>query len=306
MRLATWSGAALVALAAWPAAAAQPGDDAPARAIGADVTFSTDADGTDVLKLGTNLDWRYRGPDDYFGLRLERVAYRPSGQGRTVDGRVYVRAADTLGAWTYHATVGTDFDTILGSASLHDSAAWRKEVFVERDKVETPLGVSRPIYATFAGATIDVPLARGTQLTLLAGAQEFTGRNIRAHARANLIQVLKEDWGLSAQLRSRYFRNSVPDEYDYFSPRWHAEILPVLQVRRFIGGWQYVAAGGWGAQRDSRSAWRQSRYLNLRLRSPASRRGWIISGDATYSNTPITRSDTYDYVSASLSLTRAF
>lgn len=305
MRLGTWSGSALLAVAAWPAVA-QSNAAGPSRAVGVDVNFSTDADDTDVLRLGTNLDLRYRSPDDYLGLRLERVAYRPSGQQRTVDERVYVRAADTLGEWTYHATVGTDFDTVLGSVSLNDSSPWRKEVFVERDKVETPLGVARPIYATFAGATIDMPLARTTQLTLLAGAQEFSGRNVRAHARANLVQVLMEDWGLSAQLRSRYFRNSVPDEFDYFSPRWYAEVVPVLQVRRFIGGWQYLAAGGWGAQRDSRSDWRQSRYLNLRLRSPASRKGWIVNADATYSNTPITRSDTYDYVSASLSLTRAF
>ena len=305
MRLGTWSGSALLAIAAWPAAA-QSDPAGPTRAIGVDVNFSTDADNTDVLKLGTNLDWRYRGPDDYLGFRLERVAYRPSGQQRTVDERVYVRAADTLGKWTYHANVGTDFDTVLGSLSLNDSSPWRKEVFVERDKVETPLGVTRPIYATFAGATIDVPVARTTQLTLLAGAQEFSGRNVRAHARANLVQVLKEEWGLSAQLRSRYFRNSVPNEYDYFSPRWYVEVVPVVQVRRFVGGWQYLAAAGWGAQRDSRSDWRQSRYLNLRLRSPASRRGWIVNADATYSNTPITRSDTYDYLSASLSVTRAF
>lgn len=305
MRVGIWSSCSVLAFAAWPAMA-QSDPAGPSHAVGVDMAFSTGADDTDVLKLGTNLDLRYRGPDDYLGIRLERVAYRPSGQQRTVDERIYVRAADTLGRWTYRATVGTDFDTILGSVSLNDSSAWRKEIFVERDKVETPLGVARPIYATFAGATIDVPLARTTQLTLLAGAQEFSGRNVRAHARANLIQVLKEDWGLSAQLRSRYYRNSVPNEFDYFSPRWFVDVVPVLQVRRFIGGWQYLAAGGWGAQRDSRSDWRQSRYLNLRLRSPASRRGWIVNADATYSNTPVTSSDTYDYVSGSLSLTRAF
>ncbi len=113
MRLGTWSASALLAVAAWPAVA-QSDPAGPSRAIGVDVNFSTDADDTDVLKVGTNLNWRYRGPDNYLGLRLERVAYRPSGQERTVDERVYVRAADALGKWTYHATVGTDFDSILG------------------------------------------------------------------------------------------------------------------------------------------------------------------------------------------------
>jgi len=118
--------------------------------------------------------------------------------------------------------------------------------------------------------------------------------------------VVKPKWGLSAQLRTRYFRNSDPNEFDYFSPRWYAEILPVLQVRRFSGGWRYLAAGGWGAQRDSRSGWRQSRYLNLRVNGPADRKGWGVAGDLTYSNMPITNSDTYDYLRVSLGLTRIF
>ena len=36
----------------------------PAHAVGLDVFASTDADDTDVIKFGANLDWRYRGPDD--------------------------------------------------------------------------------------------------------------------------------------------------------------------------------------------------------------------------------------------------
>jgi hypothetical protein len=296
--------AAFVASAA--SAAAPDAATTPNHAVGIDLAFSTDADDTSVLRTGANFDWRYHGPDDYLGLRLERLAYRPSGQARTTDERVYLRAADQLGAWTYHAAVGTDGHTVVGSVSANDQARFRKEIFVERDKVETPLGIAKPIFYTFGGATVDVPLGAATQLTLLGGLQDFTGSNVRTHARVNFIQVLKRDWGLSGQVRTRYFHNSDPGEYDYFSPRWYAEVLPVLQVRRFVGGWQYLAAGGWGAQRDSRSDWRQSRYLNVRVSSPAARRGWIISADATYSNVPITNSATYDYVRATLGLTRAF
>lgn len=77
-------------------------------------------------------------------------------------------------------------------------------------------------------------------------------------------------------------------------------------MRRFVGGWQYLGAAGWGAQRDSETGWRQSRYLNVRASSPSTRRGWIIHAEATYSNTPITQSATYDYLRGALSLTRAW
>lgn len=287
-------------------ASAQDTTSMPNHAVGVDLTFSTDADDTSVLRQGANLDWHYHGPDDYLGLRIERIAYRPSGQRRSVDERVYLRAADKVGAWAYRAAVGTDGRTMLGSMSANDSAHFRKEVFLERDKVETARGVAIPIYYTFGGVTLDVPLGRSTQLTTLVGLQDFTGRNLRTHARLNLIQVLNENWGMSGQVRTRFSHNSVPSEYDYFSPHRYVEVLPVLQLRRFAGGWQYLAAAGWGTQRDSRSGWRQSRYLNFRLSSPAARRGWIVNAETTYSNTPITNSDTYDYVRASLGLTRAF
>ncbi len=304
----TGASAALVAImliAAAPAAA-QQALTTPARAVGADISYSTDADDTEVVRVGANFDWHYRGPEEYRGFRLERLRYRPQGQSTTTDDRIYFRIADNLGAWKYNASVGTDGDTVVGSAAIHNEAKARQEFFLERDKVETPLGVSNGIYYTFGGAAVDVPLGERSQLTLLGGLQQFTGSNLRTHARANFIQVVKPKWGLSAQLRTRYFRNSDPGEYDYFSPRWYAEILPVLQVRRFSGGWRYLAAGGWGVQRDSRSGWRQSRYLNLRVNGPADRKGWGIAGDLTYSNTPITNSDTYDYLRVSLGLTRIF
>ncbi len=277
----------------------------PDYAIGVDLSYSTDADKTDVVRLGTNLDWRYKGPEDYQGFRLERISFRPSGQSRTVDHRLYFRMADTVGRWKYNAAVGTDGDTVLGNATIHNEARFRQEYFIEREKVETPIGVSRGLYYSFGGAAIDIPLAERTQLTLLGALQEFTGSNLRTHARANLIHSIKPDWGLSAQLRTRYFRNSVPREFDYFSPRSYAEVLPVIQVRRFSGGWRYLAAAGFGAQRDSSSDWRQSRFLNLSTRSPA-RKGWVVVGDALYSSTPITDSDKYHYVRFNLGLTRAF
>lgn len=303
LKIAGLTVTALLVLA--PPARAQDAGDTTNHAIGTDLLYSIDADKTDVVRLGVNADWHHKSAQDYQGFRLERIAYRPSGQSRTVDHRLYFRMANSLGGWKYNAALGTDGDTVLGNAAIHNDAPIRQEYFIERDKVETPLGVSQGIYYTFGGAAIDLPLAEQTQLTVLGGLQEFTGSNLRTHLRANLIHVVKPAWGLSVQLRTRTFRNSEPDEYDYFSPRWYAEALPVLQLRRFSGGWRYLAVAGLGAQRDSRSGWRQSRYLNLGVTSPVRNR-WALGGDILYSSTPITNSDTYHYTRLNLSLRRAF
>lgn len=298
--------AGTVMLCVWPAAAsAQANPVEPSHAVGVDLSYSSDADDTEVLKVGLNLDWRYRGPEEYQGIRLEKVRFSPLGQANTTDERIYLRLADRLGEWKYRANIGTDGETLLGSASINDESRFRKELFVEREKIETPQGVHRPITYTYAGAAIDLPLDERNVVTVLGGLQAFTGDNLRKHLRMNFVHVVRPELGLSVQLRTRAFRNSTPGEFDYFSPRWYAEVLPVVQLRRFSSGWRYLAAAGWGVQRDSGSKWRQSRYLNLRAASPA-RKGWALNGDLTYSNMPITDSPAYDYLQFSLGITRAF
>src|SRR3546814_5307826 len=94
-----------------------------------------------------------------------------------------------------------DGQTLLGSASLVRDRAWRQEYFVERDVLETRSGGDGR-HATFAGAAFDIPLdARGQQVTLLAGVQEFSGDNVRTHLRAVYSLPLVADWGLGMQLR---------------------------------------------------------------------------------------------------------
>lgn len=299
------TGAIVALLAVARPAYAQDADARDGPAIGGDLSYSTDADKTDVVRLGANLDWHHGGADDYQGFRLERVTFRPSGLSRTTDYRLYFRMADSFRGWNYNGTVGTDGDTVLGNAAIHNDARLRQEYFVEREKVETPLGVSQGIYYTFGGAAIDLPLSDRTQVTLVGGLQEFTGSNVRTHLRANLIHVVEPSWGLSAQLRTRYFQNSEPGEYDYFSPKWYVEVLPVLQVRRFSGGWRYLAAGGLGGQRHSESEWRRSGYLNLRVTSPAVHNGWALNGDFLYNTTPTSSSEAYHYLRLNLGLSRA-
>jgi hypothetical protein len=297
----------LVAAAAPVSALAQGAvrDDRP-PAFGSDVFFQTDADETQVVRAGVNLDVHYEGPEEYRGIRLEKAWFNPLGRGWQGGERVYLRAADSLGDWKWAATVGTDGDSVLGSVTVHDEAAFRKELFVERDIIETPAGLDEGIYYTFAGAAVDLPLGERNTLVLVTGLQEFTGDNLRVHLRANYVHVLKPEWGLSAQLRTRWFRNSDPREADYFSPRWYAQVLPVLQLRRTTGsGWRYLVAGGLGLQRDSDSGWRRATYVNGQVTSPPISQGWALTGNAVFSETP-TDGQGYRYFQVSLGVVRAF
>lgn len=257
----------------------------PRPAAGVEFFYSADSDDTEVSRAAIDLDISNRGQGRRLGVRVERAWYNPGGTGTTARNRVYLQTEDVLGDWQMRARVGTDGDSVIGSVSVNDNSRYRKEAFVERDIVETRQGLARGVYSTFAGAAVDVPIDDRNIVTALVGVQEFTGDNVRVHLRGNYVHVLRPDLGLSAQLRGRYFHSSVPGEYDYYSPRWYAEVLPVLQMRRFVGGWEALGAVGVGAQRDSESDWRSSRYAHARFRSPAAA-GWSAHGAVTYTNTP--------------------
>ena len=269
---------------------------------------SSGSDGSEVARAALELGVGDAQDTRSIGLRIERAGYNPSGRGWESRDRIFVRGAEKLGNWQLRARVGTDGDSLIGSASLNDDSKFRKEFFVERDIVETRQGLDRGLYSTFAGAAVDLPVDDRNVFTALAGVQAFTGDNVRTHLRASYIHVLDPKIGLSAQLRGRWFRNSDPREFDYYSPRWYAEILPVAQVRRFVRGWEMVGAAGVGLQRDSGSNWRASRYAHARFRSPP-RSGWSLNGNLTYTNTPSATGSPgsgYRYVQATLGVSKRF
>ena len=295
-----------IALLATPLAAQDSEEAGPA--LGTEVFVSTDSDNTTVWRVAGNFDLRNAPDGSRLGVKVEKAWYDPLGLGTHERERIFLQVADGSGNVNWSARIGTDGDTIIGSASINDNKAFRKEAFIERDIVETPIGLEQGLYSTFAGAAIDLPTDENNIFTLLAGVQEFTGDNVRLHIRANYVHVIDSDAGLSAQLRTRYFHSTVPGEYDYFSPEDYGQILPVLQLRRFIDGWQLLAAGGIGVQRSTGTEWKQANYAEARVISPV-QRNWYLSGEAIYSQTPGSNTivgSGYNYFQARFSLTRRF
>jgi len=274
---------------------------------GIEVWASTDSDDTDVIKVMGKGYWDFEGRDSYKGIAVEKAWFTPSGTATKEDERAYLDLADKAGEnWLWQARIGTDGDTVLGSASIR-SKDWSKSFFVEREIIESRRGVDEGIYYTFAGASFDFPVDDRNVFTAMAGVQEFTGTNERLHLRGNYIHVVKPEWGLSAQLRGRYYHSTTPGEFDYFSPRDYVEVLPVVQLRRFTGtGWMYQLAGGYGAQYAKGSGWQESRFADLRVESPANSHKLTAFAQLQYSNTSITGGLNYDYVLGRLGVSFGF
>ena len=295
-----------------PASAAEPASAGTATAVqpaaGLELWASTDSDHTDVVKLLARALWKFEGRDDYQGLAIEQAWFTPQGGDTHAEKRVYVDLADDLGSkWRWQARVGTNGHTVLGSASLRTSD-WRREFFVEREIVETPIGLDKGIYYTFAGASLDFPAGERDSFNATAGVQEFTGKNVRLHARGNFVHVVKPALGLSVQLRARYFHSTRPGEFDYYSPRDFIQALPVAQLRRFdYRGWMYLVALGYGAQKAAGTGWQSARLVDLRVESPARGRNLQAFAGLQYSNNSLSQGGGgYHYVAARAGLSARF
>lgn len=281
------------------------GEKSQVPAIGVELWASTDSDKTGVVKLLGRALWDFEGSAKYQGIDVERAWFSPDGQHARVQSRVYLDLADTLDAkWNWTARIGTNGHTVLGSASIR-SRDWSKELFVEREVVETPRGLDQGIYYTFAGASLDLISRADDTLNGMAGFQKFSGRNDRLHLRATYVHVVSSRNGISIQLRARYFHSTHPNEFDYFSPREFLQLIPVLQMRRFThSGWMVLLAAGYGEQKATGSGWQAARLADFRVESPASSRKLRAYVEVQYSNSSLVgAASNYRYIVGRIGLT---
>ena len=300
--------AAFLLLAA-PVLAAE--DDGPHQAAGFDIFGSSDADHFHVLKTGASYYPEYESTQQYLGARFEHFLFSSDTGGSGHAERGFINYADSGGDWNWSGTAGTDGRTLLGAGSavtqgMFDQSTIRQEYFLNRDLIETPLGFNRGLYFTYLGGNYDIPLNDRNTVTALIGSQVFSGKNYRLIARSNYIYVVEPDWGLSLQFRAKYFWDSLPREFDYFSPRWYMEGVPTVQLRRFYDRWQFLAAAGYGVRRNNGATWQGAGLAQVSVISPRFGSNWVIDASFLYSNQPIAASFAYTYEQATISLIRRF
>ena len=269
-------------------------------ALDAQTFYSSDGAGFETFKQLAGIDFQYRDPEHYLGIAAQRARYEGPGFEAGYN-RIYLNYADSHDrgdgtSWKWNTLLGGDGHTWLGNAEIFREGAdgSRDDVFLERDIVETREGTRRGLYYTLLGVAEDFSLSPRWSATGVVAVQDFTGDNTRALFKGRLGYLLSEDWGLSVQLRTRWFRDSHPYEYDYFSPRWYGEWIPTLQLRRFYGGNQFRIAIGYGRQRASDRDWQPTKLAEIGWTSPK-RGAWYAKINAGYTNTPVNTSYAYSY-----------
>ena len=278
-----------------PAADGNDDGDESYQALRPELVLSNDADDNEARKLSLGWDaWR-QDHQRWVGVEVQDARF--SGEGWSHDEqRVYLRAAGLFGeapasddTWRWQARVGSNGDELLGNATFNTDGPRRREIFIERDLLETEQGIARSQVYTLAGAAIDHPFGERTSGTALAALQDFDDGNLRSHLRGNLVYAALPEHGISVQLRGRYYGNSDPYLGGYYSPEWYGEALGVLALRRVVGGHAWRAVAGFGRQRSSDEDWKRARMFELGYESPRWRRSWLRV-NAGYTDTPVATS----------------
>lgn len=271
--------AALLAALAGPVLAGEAG-----TALRPEMFVSSDSDGATTLRQSMGWDLQRRDIEHWWGLRAERARFSRPGWRESAT-RLFVRGAGGEGDWRWQAEAGTDGEALLGSASLISTDTARKEFFLERDVLETREGLRLGRVHTYAGAALDWPLAGRWSVNGLVGLQDFGGENLRRHLRGSLVYTLAPEQGLSLQLRLRQFDDSEARELDYFAPGRYRQALGVVQLRRFVGGYQWRIVAGWGRQSFTGGQDQASRMLELDFQTPKDR-GHYLRASAGISDAP--------------------
>lgn len=257
--------------------------------------FSSDADGNEMRKSTLGWDWSRSDREHWMGAAVEHASFAGDDWSHE-EQRLYGRAAGTFGrgevtesTWRWQAKLGSNGHTALGSASLNTEGTNRREIFFERELLETRSGTERGQMYNVLGAAIDHSFGARWSGTALAGVQTFSDDNLRTHLRGNLVFVALPEFGISAQVRTRYFRDSEPYGGNYYSPEWYGQALGVLALRRIVHGYTWRAAVGLGRQRTADDDWKRARLVEAGVESPRWRQSWVrvIAG---YTDTPVATS----------------
>lgn len=159
----------------------------------------------------------------------------------------------------------------------------KAEVFVNRDRVETQNALNAGVFYTFGGASIEQLLIERLTAIVMAGNMYFSDTNTRPTLRAKLIYDLLPEYGLTAQLRYRQYRDtntSVPNTY--FNPTEYSEMMVAVGARKRIAGWMLSGTIGVGRQTVSQDPSTTTQLYEFAATSPVAANDFYFKTRAGY------------------------
>jgi hypothetical protein len=149
--------------------------------------------------------------------------------------------------------------------------------------VETQNSLNNGIYYTFPGISIEQKLVDGLSVVLMGGNMYFSDTNTRPTVKAKLIYDLVPDYGVTAQLRYRQYRDTNTSvANNYFNPSEYSETMIALGFRKFLSGWMLSGTAGVGRQTISQDPSTTTQLYEFAATSPVNSRDYYLKTKLGY------------------------
>jgi hypothetical protein len=258
-------------------ALAQESSLAPKHAISIpEVYVGSDSEGFLTNKYKASIYPFYSNAENYTGLQYQHNYFSQNNWSSTAEQYSLVsKSINPRNGLGYNLNVGYNLEggykllTTDSNYSTMLTDTTRAEILVFRDRVETQNSLTNGVYYTMGGVSIEQKLIERLSVVLFGGNLYFSDTNTRPTIRAKVIFDLIPDYGITAQLRYRQYRDTNTNvANNYFNPNSYNESMVAFGIRKRIEGWMINGTAGVGQQSIDQGPSTTTQLYELAATSP--------------------------------------
>ena len=252
--------------------------------------FGSDSEGFSTYKYKAGYFPLYEHGEKYTGITYQHNYFTQGGWNST--GEQYTlmtKAINTRTALGYNLNIGYNTEnghqlvTTDSNYGFRVTDSTKAEVIVNRDRVETQNSLNNGIYYTLGGVSIEQQVFESLSAIVMGANMYFSDTNTRPTVRAKLIYDLVPDYGLTAQIRYRQFRDTNTNvANNYFNPSTYNETMVAFGARKRIAGWMLSGTAGVGRQTVNQDPSTTTQLYELAATSPVASNDYYFKTRAGY------------------------
>jgi hypothetical protein len=257
---------------------------------GPNTYIASDSEGFSTYKYNAGFLPLYEHGEKYTGISYQHNYFTQSAWDSSAE--VYTLLTKAINPRTglgYNANIGYNLQnghkliTTDSNYGFRVTDSTKAELILNRDRVETQNSLNNGIYYTMGAASVEQQVIERLTAIAMVGNMYFSDTNTRPMVRAKLIYDLVPDYGLTAQLRYRQYRDtntSVPN--NYFNPDHYSETMIAFGARKRISGWMLSGTAGVGRQKVSQDPRTTTQLFEFAATSPVASDSYYFKTRAGY------------------------
>jgi hypothetical protein len=267
-------------------------EDAPSKmAVSAPNAYiASDSEGFSTYKYNAGFLPIYEHGEKYTGISYQHNYFTQGGWDSSAE--VYTLLTKAINPRTglgYNANIGYNLEnghkliTTDSNYGFRVTDSTKAEVMVNRDRVETQNSLNNGIYYTLGGVSVEQQILERLSAVLMGANMYFSDTNTRPIVRAKLIYDLVPDYGLTAQLRYRQYRDTNTNvANNYFNPSTYSETMIAFGMRKRIEGWMLSGTAGVGRQTVNQDPSTTTQLYEFAATSPVASNDYYFKTRAGY------------------------